>query len=78
MSILKWQKNDLAMTQEVITPECVFLCRQGRGREHILEYVLVVELGLSTKGEVLKKKKIFKGSIIVLIAQTEKCNERSR
>lgn len=66
MSILKWQKNDLAMTQEVIIPECVFLCRQrGGGRQAwwkllpslILEYVLVVGLCLSTKGEDLKKTK---------------------
>lgn len=34
MSILKWQKNDLAMTQEIITPECVFLCRLGGGGTH--------------------------------------------
>lgn len=64
MSILKWQKNDLAMTQEVIIPECAFLCRQGGGGRWawwkllpscISEYVLVVRLCLSTKGEDLKK-----------------------
>lgn len=34
--------------------------------------------GFKHKGWSFKKKKIFKGSIIVLIAQTDKCNERSR
>lgn len=72
MSILKWQENDLAMTQEVIAPECFPVDRE----EHILEYVLVVGLGLSTKGEDLKKN--YRASIIVLIDQTEKHNQRCR
>jgi len=60
MSIFKWQKNGLAMTQEVIISECVFLCRQGGGGRQaewellpslILEYVLAARLCLSTKDE---------------------------
>lgn len=60
MSFLKWQKNELAMAQEVIIPECVFLCRQGGGGRRawwkllpslILGYALVVKLCLSTKGK---------------------------
>lgn len=54
----------------------VCLCRQG-GEEHVLEYVLVVGLGLSTKGEDLKKKS-YRASILVLIDQTEKHNQRCR
>lgn len=55
----------------------MFSCVGREGEEHILEYVLVVGLCLSTKSEDLKKK-IFKGSIIVLIDQMDKCNERCR
>lgn len=60
MSILKWRKNELARAQEVIIPECVFLCRQGGGGRQawwkllpslILGYALVGELCLSTKGK---------------------------
>lgn len=58
MAILKWQKNDLAMTQEVIPPECVS-CVDREGEKDILEYIVVVGLRLSTKGDDLKKKKDF-------------------
>lgn len=42
----------------------MFSCVDREGEEHILEYIVVVGLRLSTKGEDLKKKKkIFRGSM---------------
>lgn len=66
------------MTQEVITPECAFLCRQGGGGTHFgacsSRRVVFEHKGWRLK----KKKRFFRGSSIVLIDPTEKCNERCR
>lgn len=56
----------------------MFSCVDWEGEEHILEYIVVAGLRLSTKRDDLKKTRFLGELSIVLIDQTEKCNERCR